>query len=289
MSLVGGDLTTVLACQTYLDSSPAAPILSGLVTRISAMVRSAINRNFVYPRAYSQVFNGTGTNALVLPEWPLLSVSSLSINGSALSLSPQPTVQQSFSLPYGYRAPIWDGLPPGAPSVLELTGGAFYIGGNQNVVIGYTAGYQVTESATVPATPFQYTPVAPYGSWATDVSVTYTTTGVALVAKPAGTTLAAGQYIPPDPNTPRPYYTFDSADVGLVLTITYGFIPADLEQVVIELIAERASYRRRVGLRSQMLGGQETMSYDTHGLPDYARQMLMPYTSTLPPVIGASV
>lgn len=290
MSLLSGDLTTPAVAKSYIPNAPNDTVLSGLITRISSQIRSLINRQALVPTIYTQQFSGQRTRQLVLPEWPLLTLSSLKISGVDTPIAPQLNDPDPPSFTFGYRFQPWSGIPPGNPAVLDLIGFSF-LGGLQNVVVNYTAGYQVTnEAQTIPATPFQVLPTIPFGSWATDQGVTYVATGVALTAIASGTP-TVGQYLPPNPNagTPRLYYTFALADVGKAVLISYGFIPGDLEQAALDLISERSAYRTRVGIRSQSLAAQETITYDTSAVPAYIKAMLMPYTSVLPPAIGAPV
>jgi hypothetical protein len=296
MSLATGDLTTLATLKAYVVNPPADTVLSGLITRISRFVHGQLNRHLLVPKTYTQQFDGSGTRQLILPEWPVISLSSLSIGGCAVPFAPQPTQSPppapNVSPYFGWRFQPWDGVPPGEPASLELQGISYY-GGRQNVVVTYAAGYQVTgEQTTVPTPPASlgYTPLCPFGSWATDQGVTYASgaqVGVAL--KPVGVITAAGQYIPPSPSGESPVlgYTFAAADAGALLNINYGFIPADIEQVVLELIAERASYRNRVSERTHSLGGQETVAFDLSGMSRFVVDSLLEYVSVLPPPMGA--
>jgi hypothetical protein len=290
MSLASGDLTTLAVAKAYMSNPPPDPVLSGLITRISAQIRSALNRNLLVPTSYVQQFSGQWTRQLVLPEWPLITLSSLTVDGVAISIAPQMDGNNPLTAPYGYRFQPWNGVPPGSPAVLDLIGTSFY-GGLQNVVAAYSAGYQVAdETQTIPATPYTVSPKIPFGSWATDQGVIDVATGVAMTAIASGTP-AMGEYLPPDPtaSTPRLTYLFAAADTGQQVSLTYGFIPADLEQACIELISERASYRSRIGIRSQSLAGQETIAYDLGGITRYVKDVLGDYVSVLPPAIGAPV
>lgn len=299
MSLVGGDLTTLATAKAYLANPPADLVLTGLITRISRMIMSQLNRRLLVPKLYTQQFDGSGTRQLILPEWPVLSLGSLTIGGYQVTNAPQPNQSSppvNISPGFGWRFQPWDGIPPGEPASLELNGTAYY-GGRQNVVVQYTAGYQITgEQTTVPAPPstLGYTPLCPFGAWATDQGVSYATgtqigkalTAVTIADPPP---LLAGQYIPPSPNGVNPIlnYTFASGDIGQLLNINYGFIPADIEQAALELIGDRASYRNRVGERSHTLGGQETVAFDLSGMSHAVVDMLLPYASVLPPPMGA--
>ena len=55
-------------------------------------------------------------------------------------------------------------------------------------------------------------------------------------------TPAAGQY-----NVSGGVYTFAAADAGANVLISYGFIPAAINNACIEWVAERYRYRTRVG------------------------------------------
>jgi hypothetical protein len=285
MSLAGGDLTTLAAVKGYIDSAPPDTVLSGLVIRVSRLMLSCLNRPLLVPRAYTEQFDGTGTRQLMLPNWPLLSLISLTISGTVVPISPQAT-PGAFGVPFGYRFQPWNGMPPGDPAAVQLVGTRFHHG-NQNVVVQYTAGYQVTGEVPTVAS---YTPLVPWGSWATDQGVTYKTSGVALTAIPSGSP-SVGQYVPPSPGAASPVYTytFNAADVTAGLLINYGYIPADIEQAAIEFISERASYRRRVGIRSQSLAGQEVMSYNLAGISDFVKTTLADYISVIPPATGVAV
>jgi hypothetical protein len=248
------------------------------------------------PATYTQKFNGTGTMSLVLPEWPLLQLNSLLISGVSLSEAQQNSDTMIASDPYGWRFQVWDGKPPGNPAVIELAGGAYFIRGNQNIIASYRAGYLVpSESVTSPT----YTPRSPFGRWATDEGVTYVSTGATLSAGTGTTSPGVGTYIPPTPEASPVVenYLFNSTDVSSGLLISYGYIPADVEQAALDLINERSAMRRRVDVRSQTLANQESITWGDggqsggadSGIPSYIRSYLWPYRSVLPPPLGANV
>jgi hypothetical protein len=248
------------------------------------------------PRVYTEQFNGSGTQQLVLPNYPLLELQSLHISGQPMKFAPQANQIDTGANPYGYRFQPWNGIPPGVAAVIGLTGGAFYIWSTQGVVVKYKAGYGVVdEPYMVPLlTPFEIVPLSTFGIWATDEGVVYATGRGLLVAMPADTaTLQVGQYIPPDPNaTPaRNKYTFSASDAGQNVLISYGYIPSDLEQACLETIQDRVSYRRRAGgVRSQSLAAQESITYSmSDGLSDFVKGILGPYCSPLPPAMGAFI
>lgn len=287
MSLAGGDLTTLTTLKGYLTSAPGDAVLSGLISRLSRGILSQLNRPILVPKDYTQQFSGTGTRTLVLPNWPLLTLSTVYVSGASAKIigSDNDAVYDY----YGIKYQPWDGIPPGDPAILEYAGG-YYVYGSQNIAIAYRAGYQVTDEAqTIPAlSPFTIAPNAPYGIWATDEGVEYDN-GVAMVATQSAPLV--GQYQPPAPDasTPRTVYTFNSADAGRGIKISYGFVPYDVEQALLEFVMDRSAYRSRPGVKSQMLASQETITYDTRALSSFIEETLSQYKNILPPPIGVPV
>ena len=70
-------------------------------------------------------------------------------------------------------------------------------------------------------------------------------------------------------------YTFAAADAGSAVALSYGYIPADLEQCALEWVADRYKYKDRIGMTSKSLGGQETVAYQNKATPDFVAQSLM--------------
>jgi hypothetical protein len=285
VSFKSGDLTTLTTAQAYLVNPPNAVVLTGFITRMSAAVRGELARKMLIPTTFNQQFNGTGTRALVLPEWPVLAINSFYVGGVQVNLAPQAGPNTISFPPNGYRYQPWDGNIPGDPAVVELVGGAWLYTGYQNVVVNYTAGYQVTGEVPTSA---PWTPTQPQGIWATDQGVMFTGSKVPLVPITVGPP-GSGYYVPPAPDATTPTYTylFYPADVVTGLSISYGFVPYMLEEAVLEWIASRAAWRTRPGVRSQSLASQESFSYDTAGIPDGVLRLLRGFKSVLPPAIGS--
>ena len=85
---------------------------------------------------------------------------------------------------------------------------------------------------------------------------------------------AAGEY-----NVASGVYTFAAADAGAGVLISYGFIPAAINNACIEWVAERYRYRTRIGQSAQTVQGQQTASYSLKDIPDFIRASLDPYRS----------
>ena len=171
----------------------------------------------------------------------------------------------------GYVLEQSDDAPPGAMQQLFLRGPHRFHKGRQNVVVSYRAGYEIVgEAWKVPSVaPLTIVALAPYGGWAVDTGVAYA--GGAALTAVAGAP-ALGQYsVDPTSGT----YTFAAADAGKAVTLSYGYIPADLEQCALEWVAERYKYKDRIGMTSKSLGGQETTAYKNKAVPDFVAQTLI--------------
>jgi hypothetical protein len=127
------------------------------------------------------------------------------------------------------------------------------------------------EAASVPAAPGPYnvSVAAPFGPWASDAGATYEN-GTALA--PVAGSLGAGQY-----NVSGGVYTFAAADAGAAVLVSYGFIPAAINNACIEWVAERYRYRTRIGQSAQTVQGQQTASYKLKDIPEFVRALLDPY------------
>jgi len=262
------DVKAWLSGSSGIGSSDDA-LLARLITDVSGAVAAYLDRASLMPRSYVERIDGSGKARLFLRHYPVLQMTSLAIDNVAIP----PTVVPAAGAPFGrgYLLEPWDGLPPGRPQALDLFD-ALYCRGRQNVVVDYSAGYAVeAESASVPAAPGPYTvtAAAPFGPWASDAGVTYNN-DTALVAVPG--TPGGGEY-----NVSGGVYTFAAADAGAAVLISYGFIPAAINNACIEWVAERYRYRTRIGQSAQTVQGQMTASYSLKDMPDFVRASLDPY------------
>lgn len=253
------------ASQTASDG-----VLSRLIMRASQGVYSYTSRSSFTPRSVTEVIDGDFRCRLMLSEYPVLAISRLAVNGVPV---PQAATTQSA----GFLLEPWNGYPPGHCQAVDLFG--YDTGyGAQGTQVTYTAGYQVTsEAQTVPANPGPYVVLvdAPFGPWFSDGRVVYAATGTPLTLVAASPGL--GQYVMV--STALGEYQFSAADAGAAVQITYGYVPADVEQAVLEFIGERNAYRERIGIRSKNLtaGSSEAISYQPTGMTDSVRQWLQPY------------
>jgi len=270
------DLANLADLKTWLDiaGNDDDLLLSQLITQLSRALLSILDRPPIIPAAYSEIYDGGNELSIVLRQWPINAILSCSINGVELPLAPLLVAGASYQ--FGYVLDGSDVAPPGRMQRLSLRRRRFSCG-LQNVAVSYSAGYQITgESAVAPAaTPYSLSPLAPYGDWASDGGVTYANgDALTLVAGDP----AVGQYA-----VSGGVYTFSGADSGAALSLTYGYVPADLAVCCLDWAAERYSYRSRIGQQSKSLGGQETISFLVKNVPDFVMAALQPYRRVVAP------
>jgi hypothetical protein len=272
-----GDLTTLENVTAYLQSGDNAvqtadqAMVRRLISAASRAVLGYLNRSSLVSKTYTEVRDGTGQSSMMLKQWPVTSFTSLTVENTPIPASPPPTQ-------YGWRIPAWDGGLPGEPSILHFVSGYFRRGA-QNITAVYTAGYLITgEAQTVPAEANGYE--IPTSSllqqFAADSGVTYAN-GTALT-KVTGTP-TQGQYVAPtdvDGN-----YVFAAADAGADVLISYSFTPADIQQVAIELVAERYAYLQRIGVSSQQAGDTKQTFWQVK-FDDLMAETLQPYRNVVP-------
>ena len=66
-------------------------------------------------------------------------------------------------------------------------------------------------------------------------------------------------------------------DAGANVTLSYGYVPADLARAALEWVADRYASRTRIGQSAKTLGGQETTSFVVKAMPDVVDRLLRPY------------
>lgn len=270
------DLAQLADLKAWLDlqASDDDALLARLVTQTSRTILSYLDRPMILPATYTETRDGGAETALILQQWPVVSITSCIVDGRSVPAAMPPDADgppgAGFALEPAQQA------PPGRMQQLALRGFCFRPG-VQNIVITYRAGYQISgEMALVPfSAPYSVTAAAPYGDWAMDIGVSYAN-GAPLAA--ASSPPAAGQY-----NAAAGVYTFSAADAGAAIALTYGYIPADLSFCCLDWAAELYAYRGRMGQRSKSLGGQETSSFIVKDVPDFVASALRPFRRVVTP------
>lgn len=295
MTLLNGDLTTP---QQYVEwigdgSDAALPAIAQSISSMSRMILNKLNRARLYSQQYVRTIDGVGTYQILLPDYPVTSIVSIQMGAANIPPALLPSAPPNFSLPgmnvgYGYRFVPWRGDLPGSPPILEFVNGVWAYGA-QNIRATYNAGYLVSnEAGVVPAlTPWQVTVQQPQGLWCRDNGVTYANTGSPLT--PVASSPGTGQYVPPTDAAPGTY-TFSAGDADAALLFSYSFVPSDLTEACNQMVAERQSYKGRIGALSKSLGGQETVRWarGSRGsmwpdLPPEVSGLMLPYYSVVPP------
>jgi hypothetical protein len=313
-----GDLTSLRKVKMWLATTnyvqPSSPtnsiideVLEELITDVSSAICAELERPWILPKVYaSDTYDGTDGDHQFLRNWPVLSVAQLSIGTQIIPPSPQQVGNtiQSTSPGYGYRVEEWTGIPPGGPQAIELVGTRFWRG-RLNIIVDYTAGYQVAsepQAIPSPVTPpinTTITAAQPYGIWAQDNGVVYASSLTPLTFIPyVATALPSvrGTYtiIPADspvsstvtqlqPSGQYIFYTGAGGDAGASIQLTYGFIPAALDRLAVQLVCEQFLYRTHIGELSRSVGTQGVIAkYRDDEFPKYAKPTLQRYRSILP-------
>lgn len=252
-----GDLISLAQLKAYLGVQSTADdlVLASLISQISRAISTYLNRPFIWPRNVVDVFDGNGRVRIQLRHWPVVAVTSVSIDGRAV---PQATSE----LASGWTLEAGDDEPPGAMQMLMLRGGAF-LRGWQNVSVAYRAGYQISNEAHAAPSATAFLVVAqPYGAYCSDGGVAYAD-GAALTS--VASNPGQGQYAVDGAGG----YLFSVQDAGQALLLNYGYVPLDLANCALEWAADRYRYRERTAMTSKSLGGQETTSFRITAVPDF--------------------
>jgi hypothetical protein len=270
------DLVSLAVLKSWLDVAGTDDdvLLARLITQISRAILNHIDRPTILPSAFTEIRDGGNDVSIMLRQWPVIGVSSCIVDGFAIP--PSPSLVAGASAQMGYVLDPSNVAPPGTMQRLSLRRYHFTCG-LQNVMISYSAGYQISsESVVIPTTPpYSVLVQAPYGDWASDVGVVYSN-GLSLAAVIGNP--AAGLYA-----VVNGVYIFAQADAGSTVLLTYGYVPADLASCCMDWVAERYAYRSRIGQHSKSLGGQETMGFIVKDIPDFVASALAPYRRVVTP------
>lgn len=134
------DLTTIGNVKAYaqITDNASDAVLSRLISAFSAWFLNQVNRGALISATYTEQRNGQGGDSLTTINWPIQSVTSLSVDGNAIPASPGPNQFGYFFDSYT----VWIVAPGGCGSRGSRSR---FTRGRGNVQIVYQAGY-----ATVP-------------------------------------------------------------------------------------------------------------------------------------------
>lgn len=266
MAAVGENLSSLKNAKAWIQQAGSQnqttddQLIGRLITAASRFILGQLERPTLRLRTYTLQLDGSGSNRLSLPYFPVIDVSSLA--DGTFTVPPCPDVSSP-----GFLLEAWDGYPPGRMQQLIWRGGCFsrcVMG----VAVTFRSGYlQASEPQS--AAP-KVTVDEPLGEWLADEGVTMN--GVAMTA--VSGTPATGQY---KLGVEQGVYEFAPVDQGNLVLISYSFVPADLAQACRELVAERYSYRTRVGQTNKSIDGTTTVGFSLKDMPDYVATSLQPY------------
>ena len=275
------DLTTLASVKAWLGITDTGSdaLLKQLIGRASGLALGYLGRASLGAYTFTENYDGRAGCRLMLRNRPVIAINSFQVGNVTIPASTNP--------PYGggYYLDPWSGLPPGRLQGVVVQGYSL-LTVKSGIKVSYVSGYvQVNEVWTIPATPYQITPLVPYGVFAADYSVNFV--GGAPLTPIASGTPNAGQYVPPTamgsyPNSPVVYYLFAAADAGKQVQISYSYIPSQVEGAVCEWVGERYRYKERIGLKSQSQGGNEATTFDISGVPQIVKAALDPYKQLVP-------
>jgi hypothetical protein len=269
----GNQLTTLSNVKQWLGVDPSNVDSDAMFNRMirvaSAFVLNYLNRDSFDLSVYSDVYDGYGNTWMMLRRGPVYQIHAVSFSGVPIPpasgnginnpysggwvLEPEYSVQGAQRLNFYGRA---------TPRI------------RSSVYVQYSAGYVLTDEAhTIPQG--QHHHIDTNELWLGDISVVNATNQSLFVRVSA--TPGPGQY-----TVANGAYTFNAANTGVPVLITYSYVPADVVQAATEIVGERYRYLDRIGQTSKSLGGQETVSFSKESLSEFIRELLNPYKSVTP-------
>lgn len=262
---MANDITTLSKVKSWLGVTEVNDdaLLERLISSASRYILSYIQRPSLLNSTYTETFDGYNDARKFLSYWPVNSVQSVKIGAQTINAAQSSNLNSS-----GYVVDAYNGLPPGKQQAVSLRGYIFYKGFS-NVEITYKAGYVVANEPQITSTTnFMVNEVL--GSFIQDEGVTLAD-GTALTK--VTTAPAALQYSVSSEGK----YTINAAQSNAALLVSYSYVPFDLEQACIELVAERYKYKDRISQQSKSLGGQETISFKLDATNSHIEAILWPY------------
>lgn len=256
-----GDLTTLERYKAWaaVSGNNSDSAIERLISSSSSFITSWLNKA-IHLKSYTEKRNGNGSSTMVLKNWPVKEVSSVSINGQA--------IPESNGTTPGFVHDTYN---------IYLIGGAYsFSRGIQNVEISYAAGFYLQDPVTIPATePYQITEANLSGVWVEDFSV-INSSGLVLT-KVSSTPSNANEYTVSN----KGVYLFHSSAANSIVNILYGNVPFDVEQACIELVLSRMKEKDRIGISSKSVAN-ESVSYSQKDMTNFVKTSLQNYRAVIP-------
>lgn len=243
-------------------------LLNRLIKSASAFALNYMNRDSL-ARAVNanQLLDGHGNPWIVLREYPVISVDSLSVGSRVYSPASGTPPSSGFWL---------DEVVHNAPQKLSLLGCGTFPRQRMGIMITYTSGYYVSEEAHVLTTDAvdNLIPMTTNQFYLAYHKVTLADVGKTELEYVDDPTPGPLQYWV-DPATGT--YYFNTAQAGIAVLVSYSYVPSDIVMGVTELVGERYKAKDRIGVNSKSLGGQETVSFNNQSMSHHVREMFNPY------------
>jgi hypothetical protein len=294
------DLTTLALVQAYLDpgstttwSTNQSNEMQALITAASRSVmnwtgRRALNR--VVP--FVDIMDGSGGYRQYLKDYPILKVSSVTVNGIAIApgsvsaangISPGYVIdseRESISIVGVQNQRV--GTPYGPYSVSGTSfrnSGSWRFGTQdnsnfQNVVVQYVAGNTFVDSETTVITGGAYT-VAYANNFAIDLGVLYSASAIPLAS--VASSPSQGQY---SVNLSTGAYTFNAADnnAGVSIAYAYNGAPDDLAMAITKMVGVYWNRIKTIDQRSIMIPEGGTLTMQSWHVPPEVQLVIDFYT-----------
>jgi hypothetical protein len=151
MALIAGAMTTLADVKALLGITDTTQDvrLENLINRTSAMIASWCDRVFTRSTYTAESYTGTNRQALVLRQWPIVSVSLITDNGVTLAAAEYETKSQDLARGEVYKAGGWN---QNTTYATGLTSDVWASG--RDYAVTYIAGYWMPgDVTTAPADP----------------------------------------------------------------------------------------------------------------------------------------
>jgi len=248
------NLTTTARVKRYLGQpgNNVDALIAELIPAASRTIEAYTSRQYPYVTRTSKRMTGSGSAILALPDTPIVAVSALAVGGVG--------IPESDGTSGGFLADD--------TAVNLISYGKFPMSPPLQVTCSWVAGYKETEAGTIPTANTPTLTPTTGGRATVAVSVT-TVAGVPLTEVTSGP--VAGQFSLADG-----VFTFNSANSGTLVEMEYYYIPSQVEQACVEMVALDLMQRSNVGTKSKSLAG-ESISYEDRGMTPSIKEMLQPF------------
>jgi len=242
------------------------PLVARLISAVSTYMQQWMNRT-IANKTYAEQRDGQGMMQMLALNFPITAIHSLTVDGISIPARAPMAPTVTTMNPGGY---VFDDLR------VMLSGWYSFCRGYQNIALNYDAGLMISDEAqAIPAAP-PYV-LSTLARWsAGDRGVVYASSGVALTA-------VAGAPNPGEYSVAGSAYTFNAADAGVGVLISYAYIPFDLEQAAVDMIGDWFVYRTRIGRTSEAIEGQ-SITFVNVPIPARAQGVMNQYRRVTPVV-----